>query len=73
MERLIPTCRYEGQYLHPDPKHIEFAVTLPDEESKGSINTDAHLRSVFFRHSETIPMVDGKLPLGDFGFIYFID
>ncbi len=73
MEKLIPTCRTEGQYLHPGPKHIEFALTIPGEEPKGSLNTDAHLRSVFFGRSETIPIIDGKLSLGDFGFIYFID
>ncbi len=73
MEQVIPTCRTEGQYLHPGPKHIEFALTFPDEEPKGSLNTDAHLRSVFFGRSETIPLVDGELSLGDFGFIYFVD
>lgn len=73
MERLIPTCRYEGQYLHPGPKHIEFAMTVPGEVPAGSLNTDAHLRSVFFGRSETIPFIDGELSLGDFAFIYFID
>ena len=73
MERIVPTCRYEGQYLHPGPKHIDFALTFPDEEPKGSLNTDAHLRSCFFGRSETIVLTDGKLSLGDFGFIYFID
>lgn len=73
MEKLIPTCRTEGQYLHPGPKHIEFALSIPGEEAKGSLNTDAHLRSSFFGRSETIPIVDGKPSLGDFGFVYFID
>jgi secondary thiamine-phosphate synthase enzyme len=73
MEKLIPTCRTEGQYHHPGPKHIDFALTFPDEEPKGSLNTDAHLRSCFFGRSENIVLEDGKLSLGDFGFIYFID
>lgn len=73
MERLIPTCRTEGQYHHPGPKHIDFALTFPDEEPKGSLNTDAHLRSCFFGRSETIVLNEGALSLGDFGFIYFID
>lgn len=73
MEKLVPTCRTEGQYLHPGPKHIDFALSIPGEEAKGSLNTDAHLRSVFFGRSETIPLIDGKLSLGDFGYIYFID
>ena len=73
MEKLIPTCRTEGQYYHPGPKHIEFALSCPDEVAKGSLNTDAHLRSCFFGRSETIVVENGKLSLGDFGFIYFID
>lgn len=73
MERLIPTCRTEGQYHHPGPKHIEFALTWPGEEPKGSLNTDAHLRSCFFGRSENIILENGTLSLGDFGFIYFID
>jgi len=73
MEKLVPTCRTEGQYYHPGPKHIEFALSCPGEHAWGSLNTDAHLRSSFFGRSETIVLKDGKLSLGDFGFIYFID
>jgi secondary thiamine-phosphate synthase enzyme len=74
MERLIPTCRHEGQYLHPGKEHIDFAMSLGTEEGEWtSLNTDAHLRSVFFGRSETIVMVDGELDMGEFGYIYFID
>jgi secondary thiamine-phosphate synthase enzyme len=73
MEKMIPTCRTEGQYYHPGPKHIEFALSCPGEEAKGSLNTDAHLRSCFFGRSETIVVEEGKLSLGEFGFVYFID
>ena len=67
MEKMVPTCRTEGQNLHPGPKHIDFALSIPNEVAKGSLNTDAHLRSVFFGRSETIPLIDGDLSLGDFG------
>lgn len=73
MEKIVPTCRYEGQYLHPGPKHIEFALAHPGEVERGSLNTDAHLRSSFFGRSETLMIDEGKLSLGDFGFVYFID
>ena len=74
MERLVPTCRTEGQYMHPGQKHIDFAMSLGTEEGEWtSLNTDAHLRSVFFGRSETILIVDGVPQLGDFGYIYFID
>ena len=74
MEKLIPTCRVEGQYMHPGKAHIEFAMGLGTEEGEfTSLNTDAHLRSCFFGRSETILIVDGVLQMGDFGYIYFID
>ena len=73
MEKLIPTCRTEGQYHHPGPKHIEFALSCPGEVAAGSLNTDAHLRSDFFGRSETVVLHEGNLSLGDFGYIYFID
>ena len=60
--------------MHPGKEHIEFAMSLGTEEGEWtSLNTDAHLRSVFFGRSETITVFDGKLDLGDFGYIYFID
>ncbi len=71
-EKIIPTCRTEGQYLHPGPKHIECAKTR-DELPSWSLNTDAHLRSVIMGRSQSIPIIDGKLELGNFGRIYFAD
>jgi secondary thiamine-phosphate synthase enzyme len=73
MEKLIPTCRTEGQYMHPGPKHLDFAENTVGEEGKYSLNTDAHLRSVIFGRSESIVIADGKLQLGDFGYVYMID
>ena len=43
-------------------------------ESKfDALNTDGHLRSVIFGRSESIVIVDGKLDMGQFGHIYFVD
>lgn len=72
LERVIPTCRTEGQYLHPGPKHI-VAAEGRDELASWSLNTDAHLRSVLLGRSQSIPVVDGAMLLGDFGRIYFAD
>jgi len=72
LERVIPTCRTEGQYLHPGPKHIEAAAGR-DELPAWSLNTDAHLRSVILGRSQTIPVVDSRMTLGEFGRIYFAD
>ncbi len=72
LERVIPTCRTEGQYLHPGPKHI-VAAEGRDELPSWSLNTDAHLRSVIMGRSQSIPVIDGAMLLGEFGRIYFAD
>lgn len=43
-EEIIPTCRYEGMYLHPGQKALVFAEEH-GEDNFGCHNTDAHLRS----------------------------
>lgn len=71
-EKIIPTCRKEGQYMHPGPKASDFAADH-GEDKPGSLNTDAHLRSSIIGRSESVPIVEGKLDLGEFGHIFFID
>ena len=72
LERIIPTCRTEGQYLHPGPAHIEAAAGR-SEEPWWSLNTDAHLRSLLMGRSQSVPVVEGQMELGEFGRIYFAD
>jgi len=72
-ERLIPQCRKEGQYLHPGPKCAEHCVNDVHEPLPFTLNTDAHLRSSIIGRSESIPIVNGELQLGEFGRIYFAD
>ena len=71
-ESIIPSCRREGQYLHPGPKATEFGAQH-GETKKEILNTDAHLRSAFIGRSESIIIMDGTLDLGKFGHIYFVD
>ena len=71
-EEIIPTCRYEGMYLHPGQKALVFAEEH-GEDNFGCHNTDAHLRSSIIGRNVTIVMVDGEMDLGDFGRIHFID
>lgn len=73
MEKLIPTCRVENQYMHPGPKHIKFGDSVGEAGPWTSLNTEAHLRSCFFGRSESIVIEDGKPDLGEFGYTYFID
>ena len=72
MEKIIPTQRKEGMYLHPGPKALKFAEQH-DEDAQGCHNTDAHLRSSIIGRNVTIVMVDGEMDLGQFGRIHFID
>ena len=71
-EEWIPTCRREGQYLHPGPKALKFAAEH-GEDARGCHNTDAQLRSSIIGRNVTVVLIDGQMDLGDFGFIHFID
>ena len=71
-EKLIPTFRKEGMYQHPGPKALKFGMEH-GEDARACHNTDAHLRSSLVGRSETVVVIDGKLDLGEFGNIYFID
>jgi thiamine phosphate synthase YjbQ (UPF0047 family) len=73
LTRVIPDCTAERQYLHPGPQHIASALRERGEQPWWSLNVDAHLRSVMLGRSESVPIADGELMLGEFGRIYFID
>lgn len=72
LEKIIPTCRTEGDYLHPGPEHIKAGLGRK-ELANWSLNTDAHLRSILMGRSVSVPVVDGQMQLGEFGRIYFAD
>ena len=71
-EKVVPTCRREGIYLHPGPKALAFAAT-EGEDARGCHNTDAHLISSIIGRSVTIVIEDGKADLGSYGRVHFID
>ncbi|MCL2034353.1 MAG: secondary thiamine-phosphate synthase enzyme YjbQ [Oscillospiraceae bacterium] len=73
LEKIVPTCTTNGQYLHPGPLHIEIAGRERSEEAWWSLNTDAHLRSVLLGRSVCVPIENGEMLLGEFGVIYFAD
>jgi thiamine phosphate synthase YjbQ (UPF0047 family) len=70
---MFPTCHTQGQYGHPGPLHIEIAQRERGEEPWWSLNIDAHLHSVLLERSESIPIVERQMTLGEFGYIYFAD
>lgn len=73
MRKLIPDFSEEQQYRHPGPLHAQFGRYYGEPGNFTSMNTDGHLRSVFFGRSETMTIKDGKLDGGEFAHIYFVD
>ena len=73
MRKMIPDFAEEHQYRHPGPIHTQYGRHVDEPGDFTSMNTDGHLRSVFFGRSETITIKDGKLDAGEFAHIYFID
>ncbi|MFA5513765.1 MAG: secondary thiamine-phosphate synthase enzyme YjbQ [Sphaerochaetaceae bacterium] len=73
LSKIIPTCEYEGQYLHPGPIHMQHAKEWRNEKSEWLLNTDGHLRSVLVGRSVTVPVKEEEVLLGEFGVIYFSD
>lgn len=71
-EKWIPTCRYEGMYLHPGKKALDFAESV-GEDNFGCHNTDAHLRSSIIGRNITVVIDGGEADLGEFGRVHFID
>ena len=71
-ENIIPTCRYEGMYLHPGKEALDFAEKC-GEDNFGCHNTDAHLRSSIIGRNVALVAVDGEIDLGEFGRVHFID
>lgn len=72
LAKIVPTCEYEGQYLHPSLEHRGRAEAI-GEDASWSLNTDAHIRSEIIGRSVTIPVIEGEVQLGRFGHIFFID
>ena len=73
MRKMIPDFAEEHQYSHPGPIHAQFGRYVNEPGDYTSMNTDGHLRSVFFGRSETMTIKDGVLDGGEFAHIYCRD
>ncbi len=73
MRKMIPDFAEEHQYRHPGPIHAQYGRYVNEPGDYSSMNTDGHLRSVFFGRSETMTIKDGILDGGKFAHVYFID
>ena len=59
--------------MHPGPKCADHSVNVVDEPLPYTLNTDGHLRSCLIGRSESIPIIEGEVQLGEFGCVYFGD
>ena len=73
LEKIFPEARRVGQYRHPGPVLVKYCEEVLDEPLADALNTAGHLRSCLIGRSESIPIIDGKVELGQIGRIYFID
>ncbi len=73
MRKMIPDYAEEGQYNHPGPMHLQYARSVDEPGDFTSMNTDGHLRSVFFGRSETMTIKDGIVDGGEFAHVYLVD
>ncbi len=73
MSKIVPNYSEDNEYLHPGPIHSQFGRYVNEPGDFTSLNTDGHLRSVFFGRSEAMTIKDGVLDGGEFAHIYFVD
>ena len=68
LDKYLPKYKSEDRrYLHD---LISLRTDVPEDER---INAYSHMRSLFFNTSETIPVENGKLMLGKWQDIHFIE
>ena len=65
LERISPR---HGEYRHND-----FSVRTVNMTEEESPNGHAHLQHLLLGSSETIPLIDGKMPFGQGQSIFFIE
>lgn len=73
LKKMFPKATRAGQYLHPGPDLLKHCEEVLDESLEDALNTDGHLRSSLIGRSESIPIIEGEIELGEFGRIYFAD
>lgn len=80
LTKIIPDQTAWGQYFYPGLKHFEdveswpdYLKYLPSGTREELFNADAHLKATILGSSQTFAVEDGKLGVGQTGYIYFVD
>ena len=59
--------------LHADYEHNDFSRRTVNLDEEECANGHAHCQHLFLATSETIPIIDGRMPLGQWQRIFFIE
>lgn len=73
LDSLVPRWK-EQEGNQKNIKYLHDLISLRhDVEEDERINGHSHIRSMFFQNSETVPVENGKLILGSWKKIFFIE
>lgn len=77
LQKIFPKqLLYDSDYKYPGPIHRAMSYDEYEEYRENPailLNGDAHLKATIIGNSLIVIVRDGKLQLGDFGEIYFVD
>ena len=73
LDSMAPKWK-DPEGTHRNIKYLHDLISLRKEvEANERINGHAHIRSMFFQNSETVPVEKGKLILGTWKKVFFIE
>jgi len=73
LDKIAPKWK-EPEGDQKNIKYLHDLISLRDDcPSDEPINGHSHIRSLFFNSSETIPLIDGKLMIGEWQSIFIVE
>lgn len=73
LDAIVPKWK-DSEGTHKNIKYLHDLISLRQEvDANERINGHSHIRSMFFQNSETVPVENGKLILGDWKKCFFIE
>lgn len=72
LDTLVPKWK-DPEGNQKNIKYLHDLISLRDVPENERINGHSHIRSMFFQNSETIPVEKGKLILGEWKKIFFVE
>ena len=72
LDTMVPKWK-DPEGNQKNVKYLHDLISLRDVPKDERINGHSHIRSMFFQNSETIPVEKGKLVLGEWKKIFFVE